>query len=50
LDDRATELTQRLIGKMYAKSAADQKEIEAVFTDAHLPAARREQLTGQQSR
>jgi hypothetical protein len=44
LDDRAIETARRVIERFYTTSAADQKDLEAAFTEAKLPAARRTQL------
>lgn len=44
LEERALESTQRLLERLYTKSAADHKEIAAVFTAAKLPQARQAEL------
>ncbi len=47
LEERTVESAQRAIAKLYTKSAADRKELEAAFTAAKLPEARRVELLGQ---
>jgi hypothetical protein len=44
LEDRAVERARRLIQRMYTTSAADRKEMDAVFTESKLAQSRREQL------
>jgi len=43
-ENRAVEKTRRIIERLYTSSAADQKEIEAVFEEARLSPARRQQV------
>ncbi len=44
LDERAVESAHRVVDRWYTKSAADQAEIEAVFQEANLSAARRAEV------
>jgi hypothetical protein len=50
LEERALESAHRAIQKLYTKSAADRKELEAAFTAANLPQARRAELLSQAKR
>jgi hypothetical protein len=44
LEQRAVESAHRVVDRWYTKSAADRKEIEAVFQEANLSAARRAEV------